>query len=90
MGDVNGDGVDDFLVTSDGNGRGKACVVTGSAPAPRSGDTNADCAVNFTDVITLISDWGPCPPPPAFCRSDFNDDGVVDFADLLIILQEWD
>lgn len=92
MGDVNGDGVYDFLVTaaSDFNGRGRAYVIDGRGGIPRIGDVNQDCVVDFTDILKLITDWGECPPPPAFCRSDFDGDGFVTFADLLIVLQNWD
>lgn len=92
MGDVDGDGVYDFLVTaaSDLGSRGRAYVITGTGAAPRPGDVNQDCIIDFTDILKLITDWGDCPPPPTFCRSDFDGDGRVTFADLLIVLQNWD
>ena len=45
-----------------------------------------DGVVDFTDLLTLLNEYGPCPPP---CRSDLNGDGVVDFADALRLLSAW-
>ena len=91
MGDVDGDGSFDYLVTaaSDLSSRGVSYVITGNAPAPLLGDVDGDCDVDFADILKLLNEWGPCAPAPAGCRADFNGDGVVDFADLLIILANW-
>ena len=49
-------------------------------------DIVADGVVDFTDLLTLLNEYGPCPPP---CRSDLNGDGVVNFADILQLLSAW-
>ena len=49
-------------------------------------DIVTDGVVDFTDLLTLLNEYGPCPPP---CRSDLNGDGVVDFADALRLLSAW-
>ncbi|MEC8115612.1 MAG: hypothetical protein VX104_07205 [Planctomycetota bacterium] len=49
-------------------------------------DIVIDGVVDFTDLLTLLNEYGPCPPP---CRSDLNGDGVVNFADILQLLSAW-
>ncbi|NNF44047.1 MAG: choice-of-anchor B family protein [Phycisphaerales bacterium] len=53
------------------------------------GDTDGDGDVDFADLLTTLSSWGPCPPPPADCPADFDGSGVVDFVDLLTVLSNW-
>ncbi|NNF45051.1 MAG: hypothetical protein HKN62_18780 [Phycisphaerales bacterium] len=91
MGDVNGDRIPDYLLTaaSDLSGQGRAYVVTGAEPGPLFGDIDGDCDVDFTDLIKLLNEWGPCDPPPAPCRSDLDGDGSVGFTDLLLLLINW-
>ncbi len=50
------------------------------------GDVNGDGAVNVTDLVQVISNWGPCEPP---CPSDDNGDGVVDVTDLIQVIVHW-
>ncbi|MDG2423845.1 MAG: S8 family serine peptidase [Phycisphaerales bacterium] len=50
---------------------------------PCLGDTNADAVVDVTDVLNVISDYGPC----ASCSTDFDEDGVVGVNDILILLE---
>ena len=60
----------------------------GAAPIP--GDLDGDGAVDFTDLLILLSAWGPCAPPcPPACTGDLNDDCLVDFNDLLVLLSNW-
>jgi len=49
-------------------------------------DVDGDGAVGFTDLVTLLAGWGPCPPP---CAADLNGDGNVGFTDLLTMLSLW-
>ena len=54
------------------------------------GDLNGDCAVNIGDLLTLLSEWGPCPGPcPPSCVSDVTGDCSVDISDLLVMLANW-
>jgi hypothetical protein len=50
-----------------------------------TGDVNGDGVVDFSDLLALLADWGPC----AGCPSDLDGNGVVDFADLLMLLANW-
>ena len=50
------------------------------------GDINNDGVVNISDLIILVSDFGPAAPgDPA----DINGDGVVDFPDLSALLSDF-
>jgi hypothetical protein len=53
--------------------------LVGQCPA----DTNGDAQVDFEDLLTVLSAFGPCPSP---CDADIVPDGVVDFNDLLTLL----
>jgi hypothetical protein len=53
------------------------------------GDVNGDGVVDFSDLLSLLSAWGPCAAPPAECPADFDDSGTVDFTDLLVLLSAW-
>ncbi len=53
------------------------------------GDVDGDGKVDVLDLLIVLGDWGPCPPPPDECPADINADGVVDVLDLLIVLGAW-
>jgi hypothetical protein len=48
-------------------------------------DIDGDGSVGFSDLIELLSTWGPCKG----CPSDLDGSGVVGFPDLLIVLSSW-
>jgi hypothetical protein len=48
-------------------------------------DLNGDDAVDVSDLLQLLADWGWCPG----CPADINDDHAVDVSDLLEILAQW-
>ncbi|MBT8485774.1 MAG: hypothetical protein HKO59_01865 [Phycisphaerales bacterium] len=50
------------------------------------GDVTGDGLVDFSDLVQVLADWGPCPPP---CPADLDGDGQVGFVDLLEVLAEW-
>lgn len=52
---------------------------------PKPGDLNSDGVVNVSDILELLTNWGPC----AGCAADLNSDGAVDVLDLLIMLANW-
>ncbi len=51
------------------------------------GDTNADDAIDFTDLNQLLDDWNATVPP--LTGGDVNGDGLVNFADLNLLLDQW-
>jgi hypothetical protein len=62
-------------------------AIWAEVPAPGiPGDLNNDGVVDITDLLAMLEDWGPCPPP---CPADINGDGVVDITDLLELLANW-
>ncbi len=54
--------------------------------APCVGDLTGDSVVDVSDLLVLLSAWGPC---NGDCPSDLNGDKVVDVSDLLILLSAW-
>ncbi len=53
------------------------------------GDLNGDGLVGFTDLVGLLSAWGPC-PAKGTCSADLDEDGDVGFSDLIAMLSAWD
>lgn len=49
------------------------------------GDLDGDGMVGFSDLLAVISAWGPC----AGCPADLDGSGTVDFADVLVLLAAW-
>ena len=71
-------------------GPGQNFLLYAQIPAPGacSGDLNGDGQVNVTDLLALLSAWGPC-GDRGECPADLNDDGAVDVLDLLQLLGAW-
>src|SRR5262249_31134834 len=89
-GDENDDGDDSEVVVS----TGLQTVPTPEAPlcfadiAP-VGPPAGDGTVNVADLLQIINNWGPCPPP---CLADIapsGGDGQVNVADLLGVINAW-
>ncbi len=53
------------------------------------GDLDGDGVVGILDLLILLSNWGPCPDPPAPCPADLDGDGNVGILDLLALLANW-
>ena len=51
------------------------------------GDLDASGAVDFDDVLQVLSDWGSLCPP--YKPADLDKDCQVGFSDLLIVLAAW-
>lgn len=47
-------------------------------------DMDGDGAVNVTELLMIIDQWGQSDSP-----ADINDDGIVDVSDLLIVVGNW-
>ena len=68
-------------------------AVSGGANVLASGELPSNCpadivgngAVDYYDLISLLSAWGSCPG----CAADLDEDGLVQFNDLLILLTAW-
>ncbi len=57
---------------------------------PRAGDVTGDGVVNVSDLLAVISSWGPCAAP--LCAGDIappGGDGLVNVADLLMVISSW-
>jgi len=50
-----------------------------------AGDVNGDGFVNVSDILVVISAWGPC----SGCDEDIDNSGTVDVSDLLYIIGNW-
>ena len=48
---------------------------------------NGDGVVGVVDLVTLLSEWGPCETD--CCLSDLDMDGDVGALDLLLLLANW-
>ncbi len=53
------------------------------------GDVDGDGQVNVTDLLAVISAWGPCPTPPVACPADVTGDAQVNVSDLLLVIANW-
>lgn len=62
--------------------------ITDCLEVPCDGDLDKSGSVNVTDLLGILSDWGPCTPGTP-CNGDVNDDGTVDVTDLLTVLANW-
>ena len=52
---------------------------------PCPADIDGDGDVGFSDLLAVITAWGPCPG----CPEDLDGNNAVEFADLLVVLTEW-
>jgi len=68
-------------------GRLWAVRIADAAPAPCAADLDGSGDVGFSDVLRIISAWGPCNGSP--CPEDLNGNGSVDFADILAAIAGW-
>ena len=51
------------------------------------GDVNGNGDVGFSDLLAILTAWGPC--PPGDCPEDLDGNGEVGFGDALIVLLNW-
>jgi hypothetical protein len=50
------------------------------------GDLDRSGAIDLSDLLVVLSAWGPC---PAYCSADLDDSGAVGLSDLLFMLSAW-
>lgn len=91
VGDVNGDGKTDYLVTAAldnaNGGRGISYVLAGGFG---TGDLDGSGGIDIVDLLDLLGAWGPCPGPcPPTCAADLDADCDVGITDLLLLLANW-
>ena len=79
MGDLDGDGDLDTLVTNS-NQPSKVWINSERCSA----DINADGVVNGEDLTILLADWGE-----SRSKADLNEDGIVSGADISVLLSLW-
>ncbi|MFK7959835.1 MAG: hypothetical protein AB8G96_04850 [Phycisphaerales bacterium] len=56
--------------------------------AATNADLNDDGSVDILDLLTVLSNWGPCDDPDG-CFTDPSGDGIVEINDLLTVLANW-
>ena len=90
MGDVDGDGKTDYLITAanDSGGVGKAYLIAGNIAPAIPGDIDGDGTVGSTDLLILLVSWGRCADCDD-CPADLDGDCIVGATDLLILLINW-
>lgn len=65
---------------------GVAVIDIGGATTP--GDIDGDGVVGTSDLLILLSNWGPC-PDKGECPADLDGDGQIGTSDLLVLLANW-
>lgn len=55
------------------------------ASGPCAPDLDGDGSIAFTDLLAVLSSWGPC----GACAADLDGDGTVGFTDVLAVLSAW-
>ena len=50
------------------------------------GDVTCDGTVNVNDVLSVVSNWGPC---SGYCSEDIVPDSIIDVSDLLQVIGNW-
>ena len=60
-------------------------IVKDDCVLPCTGDVDGDYTVDVTDLLAVISAWGPC----SGCDADVDGSGTVDVTDLLAIISAW-
>lgn len=81
-------GIDRFLVEVDDGIRPVTLMPNSSLQYFVAADIDMNGTVGVSDLLILLSNWGPCVDCDD-CPADLNDDCTVSTADLLILLANW-
>jgi hypothetical protein len=54
---------------------------------PCAGDIDADCDTDWSDLASMLANWGCMSPDP--CYADLNHDGRTSVIDLAMLLADW-
>ncbi|NNM26816.1 MAG: VCBS repeat-containing protein [Phycisphaerales bacterium] len=83
--DLDGDGDADLAVENRDSNNVSVFMNQTCTGVKTPGDVDGDGDVDFTDLLQVLADWGPCPG----CAADLDGDGSVGFTDLLEVLAGW-
>ena len=75
----------ELTLATDPGGQGDVDLAIDYLDVLEIGDLNGDGCINVTDLLSLLSKWGPC----SECPADLDQDGTVGVSDLLILLGNW-
>ena len=81
-------GTDDWTMMGDMGGGSPNRDLAMKIEGNRVTDLDGDGVVGISDLLMLLSDWGPC-PPKGDCLADFDNTGDVGISDLLMLLSQW-
>ncbi len=71
-----------FTICLEGDG----CILENTIASCCPADLDDSGAVDFGDILAVLSAWGPC---EGDCPEDLDYSGDVGFSDLLIVLGSW-
>lgn len=54
-----------------------------------TGDLDSNDNVGTSDLLILLTNWGPCSISPAACPADLDSNGFVGTSDILILFGNW-
>lgn len=98
--DVTGDDAEDLVTvnvtslpyTDDGKSNSSLAIRSNLVNGTQvPGDVNGDGIVNVSDLLAVVSNWGPC-ANPGNCPPDLappGGDGIVNIQDLLMVIANW-
>ncbi|MCP3902685.1 MAG: DUF11 domain-containing protein [Planctomycetes bacterium] len=91
--DFDGNGTNDIATVNvdDSQPSGGSVTVLLTLPPelpPCPADLSGNGAVDFADILAIISEWGVCETPTT-CPWDLSGNDLVDFADILQVIANW-
>jgi glucose/arabinose dehydrogenase len=74
-----------YIIEHGTGSNGELWKIVPVTPTQSENDLNCDGAVDFTDLLALLSAYGPCDG----CFEDLDGNHEVDFNDILTLLADW-